>query len=112
MAFLRTGADSEWLAVRKESLCRIPEGIDDVSAASIPVAYLTAHMALMRAGFQAGKMVLAPAIGGSVGKKNVLGTNYHAEFYPPRCGEDRNRTAHRGPPHPLGGLVPDPPTRA
>jgi len=52
-------------------------------------------MALMRAGFQAGKMVLAPAIGGSVGKKNVLGTNYHAEFYPPRCGEDRNRTAHR-----------------
>ena len=39
------GADSEWLAVRKESLCRIPEGIDDVSAASIPVAYLTAHMA-------------------------------------------------------------------
>ena len=61
------GADSEWLAVRKESLCRIPEGIDDVSAASIPVAYLTAHMALMRAGFQAGKMVLAPAIGGSVG---------------------------------------------
>jgi NADPH:quinone reductase-like Zn-dependent oxidoreductase len=61
------GADSEWLAVRKESLCRIPEGIDDVSAASIPVAYLTAHMALMRAGFQAGKMVLAPVIGGSVG---------------------------------------------
>jgi len=61
------GAYSEWIAVRKESLCRIPEGIDDVSAASIPVAYLTAHMALMRAGFQAGKMVLAPAIGGSVG---------------------------------------------
>src|SRR5712672_3406029 len=61
------GADSEWLAVRKESLCLIPEGIDDVSAAGIPVAYLTAHMALMRAGFKAGKTVLAPAIGGSVG---------------------------------------------
>src|SRR5260221_12851602 len=51
---LEDGAYSEWLAVRKESLCRIPEGIDDVSAASIPVAYLTPHMALMRAGFQAG----------------------------------------------------------
>jgi NADPH2:quinone reductase len=38
-----------------------------VSAAGIPVAYLTAQMALTRAGFQAGKTVLAPAIGGSVG---------------------------------------------
>src|SRR6267142_1012901 len=61
------GAYSEWLAVRKESLCLIPEGVDDVTAAGIPVAYLTAHMALMRAGFKAGKTVLAPAIGGSVG---------------------------------------------
>src|SRR5467141_3633665 len=33
------GADSEWLAVRKESLCLIPEGVDDVTAAGIPVAY-------------------------------------------------------------------------
>src|SRR5258708_7215633 len=57
----------EWLAVRKESLCAIPEGVDDVSAAGIPVAYLTAQMALTLAGFQAGKTVLAPAIGGSVG---------------------------------------------
>src|SRR5882672_4768143 len=61
------GAYGEWLVVRKENLCLIPEGIDDVSAAGIPVAYLTAHMALTRAGFQAGKTVLAPAIGGSVG---------------------------------------------
>ncbi len=61
------GAYSEWLAVRKESLCLIPEGVDDVSAAGIPVAYLTAQMALTVAGFQAGKTVLAPAIGGSVG---------------------------------------------
>src|SRR5258706_5378023 len=61
------GAYSEWLAVRKESLCRIPEGVDDVSAAGIPVDYLTARMALTIAGFHAGKTVLAPAIGGSVG---------------------------------------------
>jgi len=60
-------AYSEWLAVRKESLCLIPDGVDDVSAAGIPVAYLTAQMALTLAGFQAGKTVLAPAIGGSVG---------------------------------------------
>jgi len=56
------GAYSEWLAVRKESLCLIPAGVDDVSAAGIPVAYLTAQMALALAGFQAGKTVLAPAI--------------------------------------------------
>jgi NADPH:quinone reductase len=61
------GAYGEWLAVRREHLCLIPEGVDDVSAAGIPVAYLTAQIALTRAGFQAGKTVLAPAIGGSVG---------------------------------------------
>src|SRR5258706_963973 len=60
------GTYSEWLAVRKEDLCLIPEGVDDVSAAGIPVAYLTAQMALANAGFQAGKTVLAPAIGGSI----------------------------------------------
>ncbi|HET6327044.1 MAG TPA: zinc-binding alcohol dehydrogenase family protein [Planctomycetaceae bacterium] len=64
---LEDGAYREWAAVRKENLCVIPKGVDDVSAASIPVAYLTAHMALTRAGFQAGKTVLAPAIGGSIG---------------------------------------------
>src|ERR1700677_3489235 len=61
------GAYSEYLAVRKEHLCLIPASIDDLSAAGIPVAYLTAHMALTHSGFQAGKTVLSPAIGGSVG---------------------------------------------
>src|SRR5207237_284204 len=61
------GTYSEWLAVRKGDLCLIPENIDDVSAAGIPVAYLTAQVALTRAGFRAGKTVLAPAIGGSIG---------------------------------------------
>jgi len=61
------GTYSEWVAVRKQDLCPVPDGIDDVSAAGMPVAYLTAQMALSLAGFQAGKTVLAPAIGGSVG---------------------------------------------
>jgi NADPH:quinone reductase len=64
---LEDGAFSEWLAVRKENLSLIPPGVDDVTAAGIPVAYLTAQMALTRAGFRPGKTVLAPAIGGSVG---------------------------------------------
>ena len=53
------GTYSEWLAVRKENLCLIPEDIDDVSAAGIPVAYLTAQIALTLAGFQAGKTARA-----------------------------------------------------
>ena len=61
------GTYREWVAVRKEDLCLIPENVDDVSAAGIPVAYLTAQVALTRAGFRAGKTVLSPAIGGSVG---------------------------------------------
>jgi len=61
------GTYSEWLAVRKENLCLIPDGIDIVNAGGIPVAYLTAQIALSLADFKAGKTVLAPAIGGSVG---------------------------------------------
>ena len=40
------GAYGEWLAVRKEHICLIPEAIDDVTAAGVPVAYLTAHISL------------------------------------------------------------------
>src|SRR6202050_2512942 len=61
------GTYSEWLAVRKENLCLIPDNIEDVSAAGVPVAYLTAQMTLSLAGFAKGETVLSPAIGGSVG---------------------------------------------
>jgi NADPH:quinone reductase-like Zn-dependent oxidoreductase len=45
----------------------IPDNIEDVSAAGVPVAYLTAQMTLSLAGFAKDKTVLSPAIGGSVG---------------------------------------------
>jgi NADPH2:quinone reductase len=61
------GTYSEWLAVRKENLCLVPDNINDLSAAGVPVAYLTAQMTLSFAGFAKGKTVLSPAIGGSVG---------------------------------------------
>jgi NADPH2:quinone reductase len=61
------GTYSEWVAVRKEDLCLIPDNVDDASVAGIPVAYLTAQVALTLAGFRAGKTVLSPAIGGSIG---------------------------------------------
>jgi NADPH:quinone reductase len=62
-----TGAWQEWLLVRPEHLARVPNAIDDVVAASLPVAYLTAQITLTQAGFMPGMTVLAPGIGGSVG---------------------------------------------
>jgi NADPH2:quinone reductase len=61
------GTYSEWIAVREEDLCIIPDTIDDATAGGMPVAYLTAQITLTQAGFEPGKIVLAPAIGGAVG---------------------------------------------
>src|SRR6476661_9093113 len=61
------GTYSEWLAVRNENLSLIPDNIEDIAAAGVPVAYLTAQMTLSFAGFAKGMTVLSPAIGGSVG---------------------------------------------
>jgi NADPH:quinone reductase len=61
------GTYSEYVAVKKEYLCAIPVEISETTAAGLPVAYLTAYLALSDAGFEKGKSVLAPAIGGSVG---------------------------------------------
>ena len=61
------GSWEDFVTVRTDDLLPIPAGIDDVTAASLPVAYLTAQIALEEAGFAPGKTVLASAIGGSVG---------------------------------------------
>jgi NADPH:quinone reductase len=68
---LRDGTYSEWLTVRREHLRRVPSGVDVTAAAGLPVAYLTAQLALTKAGFAPGKSVLAPGIGGSVGNAVV-----------------------------------------
>src|SRR5271170_1034172 len=62
-----SGAWQDWLLVRPEHLALVPDAIDDVVAASLPVAYLTAQVTLTLAGFKPGMTVLAPGIGGSVG---------------------------------------------
>jgi len=61
------GAWQDWLLVRPEHLALVPDAIDDVVAASLPVAYLTAQVTLTLAGFKPGMTVLAPGVGGSVG---------------------------------------------
>lgn len=77
----RNGSYSESIAVDTEHLCVIPDNVSDAAAAGMPVAYLTAYIALMEAGFAAGKSVVAPAIGGSVGNATIqlaraLGAKY------------------------------------
>jgi NADPH2:quinone reductase len=62
-----SGTWQEWLLVRSEHLALVPDSIEGVVAASLPVAWLTAQVALMQAGFKPGMTVLAPGIGGSVG---------------------------------------------
>src|SRR5271154_882926 len=64
---VENGTWQEWLLVRPEDLALVPPAIDDVVAASVPVAYLTAQITLTLAGFKPGMTVLAPGIGGSVG---------------------------------------------
>jgi NADPH:quinone reductase-like Zn-dependent oxidoreductase len=61
------GSWEDFVSVRTDDLLPVPVGIDDVLAASLPVAYLTAQIALDEAGFAPGKTVLTSAIGGSVG---------------------------------------------
>ncbi|CAH2403528.1 quinone oxidoreductase family protein [Mesorhizobium escarrei] len=62
-----TGTWQDWLLVRPEHLALVPDAIDDVVAASLPVAYLTAQVTLAQAEFKPDMRVLAPGIGGSVG---------------------------------------------
>src|SRR5260370_5080582 len=58
------GAWQEWLLVRPEHLALVPDAIDDIVAASLSVAHLTAEVTLTRAGFKPCMTVLPPGIGG------------------------------------------------
>src|SRR5260370_17635871 len=49
---LEAGAWEDYLLVRPEHLTLVPDTIDDVVAASLPVAYLTAQVTLTLAGFK------------------------------------------------------------
>jgi NADPH2:quinone reductase len=61
------GSWEDYVLVRAGDLLPIPDEMDDVLAAGLPVAYLTAQIALMQAGFVSGQTVFTSAIGGSVG---------------------------------------------
>jgi NADPH2:quinone reductase len=68
---LEAGAYAEFVAVPKSMLYRVPGNIDLVEAAGLPVAYISAWMALEMAGFQAGQVVFAPGVFGGIGNATL-----------------------------------------
>jgi NADPH:quinone reductase len=67
----RDGTFAEMTLVPSENLASVPSEIPDKIASGLPVAYLTAFLALRQAGFRPGQSVLAPGVGGSVGNATL-----------------------------------------
>jgi NADPH:quinone reductase-like Zn-dependent oxidoreductase len=65
------GTMAEFAVVPEENLAAIPVNVADEVAAAVPIAYLTAMLALRLGRFSPEKRVFAPAIGGSVGNATV-----------------------------------------
>ncbi|KAB1645146.1 NADPH:quinone oxidoreductase family protein [Gulosibacter chungangensis] len=65
---LQYGAAAEWVRVSPLGLCPVPESLSDIDAAAMPLAYLTAHFALLcRGGARRGDRILVTGAAGSVG---------------------------------------------
>lgn len=62
------GGQAEKVVVHERGAIRIPKNLDDISAAAIPEAFVTAHDALFsQGGLRAGERVLVHAVGSGVG---------------------------------------------
>jgi NADPH2:quinone reductase len=65
------GTFAEMTSVPVGNLALLPGEIPAEIAGGLPVAYLSAFLALRQAGFRAGQSVLAPGVGGSVGNATL-----------------------------------------
>jgi NADPH2:quinone reductase len=65
------GTMAEFAVVPERNLAAIPDCVADEVAATVPIAYLTALLALRAGRFTAGMRVFAPGVGGSVGNAGV-----------------------------------------
>jgi NADPH:quinone reductase-like Zn-dependent oxidoreductase len=65
------GTFAEMASVPSGNLALLPAEIPDEIAAGLPVAYLSAFLALRQAGFRERQSVLAPGVGGSVGNATL-----------------------------------------
>lgn len=68
----RWGALAEYTTVPASNLHRLPDGIDDASAAAVPAAYTTAWRMLQAAGCRIGSRVLIIGAGGGVATGALL----------------------------------------
>lgn len=72
-ATLQGGAFSTYARIPAWQASKIPEGVSSAAAASIPVAYATAYMALMnKACLQKGERILIHAASGAVGQACIV----------------------------------------
>jgi NADPH:quinone reductase-like Zn-dependent oxidoreductase len=67
----RDGTFAEMTLVPTGNLAPLPNELPDEVAGGLPVAYLSAFLALRQAGFRQGQSVLAPGVGGSVGNATL-----------------------------------------
>jgi NADPH2:quinone reductase len=65
------GTFAEITSVPSGNLAALPSEIPDDIAGGLPVAYLSAFLALRQAGFREGQSVVAPGVGGSVGNATL-----------------------------------------
>jgi NADPH:quinone reductase-like Zn-dependent oxidoreductase len=65
------GTFAEITSVPSGNLAALPSEIPDDIAGGLPVAFLSAFLALRQAGFREGQSVLAPGVGGSVGNATL-----------------------------------------
>ena len=68
---LEAGTFAEFVTVPRTMLHRIPDDIDLVEAAGLPVAYISAWIALEMAGFEPGQIVFSPGVFGGIGNATV-----------------------------------------
>ena len=61
------GTMAEFAVIPAKNLAEIPVSVPDEVAAAVPIAYLTAALALRAGTFAPGKCVFSPGIGGSIG---------------------------------------------
>jgi NADPH2:quinone reductase len=65
------GTWGEYALVPAGNLAQLPDRVSDEVAGGLPIAYLSAFLALRQAGFAEGQSVLAPGVGGSVGNATL-----------------------------------------
>ncbi|WTL35715.1 NADP-dependent oxidoreductase [Nocardia sp. NBC_01503] len=94
----RDGAAAEFVAVEGRDLALVPDGIDHVQAASLPMSGLTAWQGLVvHGGLAAGQRVLIHGAGGAVGTLAVqLARNAGAEVIGTGRARDRQAVLDAG----------------